>query len=118
MQPLEPGSFDVSGVFFSLSAAVLAKRKPYEGPQYPTRNTSAALSKPAPAPVRIAPASTPASTSLSAASLAADQPDTCSLAFQQSLWRTPSGEPWQGTESASKPARPGLSLAALEKLRS
>ena len=120
MSNLEPGSFECGGLYFSLSAEVLAKRRPYAGPQRPTTGTvPAALATPAPSPVRISPAPTPAPTSLSADGVdGADQPDVCSLSFQQqNLWRKPSGEPWQSTGNASKPARPGLSLRALEELR-
>lgn len=119
MSNLEPGSFECGGLYFSLSAEVLAKRRPYAGPQRPTTGTApAALATPAPKPLNITPAPTPAPTSLSADSVGgADQPDPCSPAFQQSLWRTPSGEAWQGTGNASKPARPGLSLRALDELR-
>lgn len=113
MSNLEAGQFECGGLFFSLSAEVLAKRRPYTGPQRPTTGTApAALATPAPKPLHITPAS-----SAPAASLAADQPDPCSLAFQQSLWRTPSGEAWQGAGNGQKPARPGLSLRALDELR-
>ena len=114
----QPGSFEVGPLMITLSEKAIATMRPYTGPQWPASGAAPdAAPAPAPTSLRISPAPDTAP-SAPAASLAADQPDYCAPGFQESLWLKKGSLTRQEGDGATNAPKPGLSLAALERLRS